>query len=69
MAFDNVRILNCFKLRAFILLSMSGCLKKQVVYFNSFHGFRLVDFNTVWFLFPIHKVGVPLLPLYIKTNC
>ena len=69
MAFDNVRILNCYKLRAFILVSMSGCFKKQVVYFNSFHGLRLVDFNTVWFLFPIHKVGVPSQPLYIKTNC
>ena len=69
MAFDNARILNCHKLRAFILLSMSGCLKKQVVYLNSFHGLRLVDFDPFWFLFPIHKVGVPSLPLYIKTNC
>ena len=69
MAFDNARILNCYKLRAFILLLMSGCLKKQVVYFNSFHGLRLVDFDPFWFLFPIHKVGVPSLPLYIKTNC
>ena len=34
MAFDNAGILNCYKLRAFMLLSMSGCLKKQVVYFN-----------------------------------
>ena len=24
---------------------MSGCLRKQVVCFDSFHGFRLVDFN------------------------
>ena len=69
MAFDNARILNCYKLRAFILLSMSGCLKKQEVYFNSFHGLRLVDLDSFWFLFPIHKVGVPSLPLYIKTNC
>ena len=69
MAFDNARILNCYKLRAFILLLMSGCLKKQVVYFNSFHGLRLVDFDPFQFLFPIHKVGVPSLPLYIKTNC
>ena len=29
----------------------------------------LVDLDPVWFLFPIHKVGVPSLPLYIKTNC
>ena len=65
--FDNARILNCHKVRAFILLSMNGCLKKQVVYFNSFHGLRLVA--AFWFLFPIHKVGVPSLPLYIKTNC
>ena len=36
--FDNARILNCHKLRAFILVSMSGCLEKQVDYFNSFHG-------------------------------
>ena len=69
MAFDNARILNCYKLRAFILLSMSGCLKKQVVYFNSFHSLRLVDLDPFCFLFPIHKVGVPSLPLYIKTNC
>ena len=50
MAFDNARILNCYKLRAFLLLSMSGC----------FHGLRLqlVDFDPFWFLFPIHKVGV-----------
>ena len=48
---------------------MSGCLRKQVVYFNSFHGLRLVNFDPLWFLFPIHKVGVPSLPLYIKTNC
>ena len=66
MAFDNARILNCYKLRAFMLLSMSGCLKKQVVYFNSFHGLRLVDFDPFWFLFPIYKVGVPSLPSYIK---
>ena len=45
MAFDNARIINCYKLRAFILLSMSGCLKKQVVYFNSFYGLRLDDFD------------------------
>ena len=69
MAFDNARILNCYKLMAFILLLMSRSLKKQVVYFNSFHGLRLVDFDPFWFLFPIHKVGVPSLPLYIKTNC
>ena len=70
MAFDNARILNCYKLRAFILLSICECLKKkQVVYFNSFHGLRLVDFNPFWFLFQIHKLGVPSLPLYIKTNC
>ena len=69
MAFDNARILNCYKLRAFILLLMSRCLKKQVVYFNSFHGLRLVNFDPFWFLFPIHKVGVPSLPLNIKTNC
>ena len=69
MAFDNAGILNCYKLRAFMLLSMSGCLKKQVVYFNSFHGLILVDFDQFWFLFPIYKVGAPSLPLYIKTNC
>ena len=67
MAFYNVRTLNCYKLRAFIMLSMSGC--QQVVYFNSFHGLRLVDFDPFWFLFLIYKVGVPLLPLYIKTSC
>ena len=69
MAFDNARILNCYKLRAFILPSMSGCLKKQEVYFNNFYGFRFVDFDPFWFLFPTHKVGLPSLPLYIKTNC
>ena len=69
MAFDNARILNCYKLRAFILQSMSEFLKKQVVYFNSFHGLRLVDFDPLWFLLPIYKVGVPSLPLFIKTNC
>ena len=69
VAFDNARILFFFyKLRAFILLSMSGCLKKQLVYFNSFHGLRLVDFDLFWFLFPIHKVGVPSLLVYIKTK-
>ena len=51
MAFDNARILNCYKLRAFILLSMSGCLKKQVVYLNSFHGLRLVDLDPFWFFY------------------
>ena len=40
-----------------------------VVYFNSFYGLRLVDFDPFWFLFPIHKVRVPLLLLYMKTNC
>ena len=49
-----------YKLRTFVLLKMSGCLRKQVVYFDSFHGFRLVDSNPFWFLFPIHKVGVPV---------
>ena len=48
---------------------MSGCLRKQVVYFNSFYGLRLVDFDPFWSLLPIHKVEVPLLLLYIKTNC
>ena len=69
MAFGNARILNCYKLRAFMLLSMSGCLKTQVVYFNSFHDLILVDFDQFWFLFPIHKVGLPSWALYIKTNC
>ena len=47
MAFlcDNAGTLNFYKLRTFVLLKMSGCLRKQVVYFDSFHGFRLVDFN------------------------
>ena len=47
MAFlcDNTGTLNCYKLRTFVLLEMSGCLSKQVVYFDSCHGFRLVDFN------------------------
>ena len=47
MAFlcDNAGTLNCYKLRTFVLLKTSGCLSKQVVYFDSFHGFRLVDFN------------------------
>ena len=39
-----------------------------VVYFNSFYGLRLVDFDPFWFLFPIHKVEVPLLLLYMNTN-
>ena len=71
MAFDSARTLhvNCYKVRTFTLLSMSGSLRKQVIYFNSFYGLRLVDFNPFWFLFLIHKVGVPLLLLYIKTNC
>ena len=54
MAFDNARTLNCYKLRTFVLLSMS-IYRKQVVYFESFHGRRLVDFDPVWFLFLIHK--------------
>ena len=48
---------------------MSGCLRKQVVYL----GLILIDFDPFWFLFPIHKVGVPLLLLYVasefKTDC
>ena len=47
---------------------MSGCFRKQVIYFNSFDGLRLVDFDPFWLLFPIHKVGVPLLLLYIKNK-
>ena len=41
MAFlcDNAGTLNCYKLRTFVLLKMSGCLRKQLVYFDSFHGF------------------------------
>ena len=69
VAFSNARTLNCYKLRTFILLSMSGRLRKQVVYFNSFYGLRLVDFNPLWFLFLIHKVEMPLLLFYVKTNC
>ena len=42
---DNAGTLNCYNLRTFVLLKMSGCLSKQVVYFDSFHGFRLVVFN------------------------
>ena len=59
MAFmcDNAGTLNCYKL---VLLKMSGCLRKQVFYFDSFHGFRLVDFNPFRLLFPIHKIGVPV---------
>ena len=47
MAFlwDNTGTLNCYKRRTFVLLKMSGCVRKQVVYFDGFHGFRLVDFN------------------------
>ena len=47
MAFlcHNAGTLNCYKLRTFVLLKMSGCPRKQVVYFDSFHGFRLVDLN------------------------
>ena len=47
MAFlcDNEGTLNCYKLRTFVLLKMSRCLRKQEVYFDSFHGFRFVDFN------------------------
>ena len=47
MAFlcDNAGTLNCYQLRTFVLLKVSGCLKKQVVYFDSFRGFRLVDLN------------------------
>ena len=51
------------------LLSKSGRLRTGVVYFNSFYGLRLVDFNPFWFFFLIHKLGVPLLLLFIKTNC
>ena len=69
MAFDDARTLNCYKRRTFILLSMSGRLTKQVVCFNSFCGLRLVDFDPFWLSFLIHKLGVPLLLLYIKTNC
>ena len=38
MAFlcDNAGTLNCYKLRTFVLLKLSGCLRKQVVYFDSF---------------------------------
>ena len=35
---DNAGTLNCYKLKTFVLL-------KHVVYFDSFYGFRLVDFN------------------------
>ena len=63
MAFDNARTLNCYELRTLTLLSMSGRLRKQVVYSNSFYGWRLVGFSSFWFLFPIHKVGVLLLLL------
>ena len=45
MAFDNARTLNCYKLRTFILISMSKHLRKQVVHFNIFYGLRLVDFD------------------------
>ena len=60
MAFlcDNAGTLNCYKLRTFVLLKMSGCLSKQAVYFDSFRRFRLVDLNPFLFLFPIHKIGV-----------
>ena len=62
MAFlcDNAGTLNCYKLRTFVLLKMGGCLSKQVVYFDSFRGLRLVDLNPFKFLFPIHKMGVPV---------
>ena len=48
MAFlcDNVGTVNCYKLKTFVLLKKNGCLRKHVVYFDSFYGFRLVDFNT-----------------------
>ena len=42
---DNAGTLNCYKLRTFVLFKMSGCLRKQVVYFDSFHSFKLVDLN------------------------
>ena len=47
MAFlcDNGGTLKCYKLRTFVLLKISGCLSKLIVYFDSFHGFRLLDFN------------------------
>ena len=41
----NAETLNCYKLRTFVLLKMGGCLRKYVVHFDSFHDFRLVDFN------------------------
>ena len=60
--------LNCYKLRTFILLSNSGCLRKQLFYFNSFYGLRMADFDPFCFLFLIHKVGMPLLLRCMKTN-
>ena len=39
MSFDNAQTLNCYKLRRskdICIAIMSGCLRKQVVYFNSF---------------------------------
>ena len=62
--------LNCFKLRTlYIAIKLGGCFTKQAVYFNSFFGARLVDLDPFWFLFLISKAGVPLLLLYMKTNC
>ena len=45
MAFVNARTLNCYELRKFIFLSMSGRLRKEVVYFNNFCGLILIGFD------------------------
>ena len=66
MAFDDARTLNCStkagahnltkdKGHSYCYQSMSGRLIKQVVYFNSFNGLRLVDFDSFWFLFLIPR--------------
>ena len=58
MAFDNAQTLNCYKLRAFILLSMSGYHKTSSLFqqFSRLAFTKFVDFDPFWFLFPIHNV-------------
>ena len=68
MAFDKARTLNCYELRTFILLSMRGRLRNELVYFNNFCGLILIGFDPFWFLILIHKLGVPSLLLFIKNK-
>ena len=63
MAFDNVRTLNCYKLSQERMIITEWASQKTNSLFTAFISFHFGSY------FPIHNVGVPLLLLYIKTNC